>query len=168
LINWGTQLQYKPGNETVLNYSTFIGTVFPDTARRMRYFHNLYAILPLTTKWGLILGTDIGQEETSANDATLKTWFTPQAIIRYKPTSKMAVAMRGEYYSDPNGLVVGYALPDEFKATSLSLNLDYIPFHQTFVRIEGRWLNNQTAVFPKGSDFSENNFSLLFSIAVSL
>jgi hypothetical protein len=80
----------------------------------------------------------------------------------------MAVAMRGEYYSDPNGLVVGYALPDEFKATSLSLNLDYIPFHQTFVRIEGRWLNNQTAVFPKGSGFSENNFSLLFSLSVSL
>ena len=168
LINWGTQLQYKPGNETVLNYSTFIGTVFPDTARRMRYFHNLYAILPLATKWGLILGTDIGQEETSANDATLKTWFTPQAIIRYKPTSKMAVAMRGEYYSDPNGLVVVYALPDEFKATSLSLNLDYIPFHQTFVRIEGRWLNNQTAVFPKDGAFSENNFSLLFSLSVSL
>ncbi|MGL6268617.1 MAG: porin, partial [Chitinophagaceae bacterium] len=168
LINWGTQLQYKPGKEVILNYSTFIGTVFPDSARRMRYFHNLYAILPLTTKWGLIIGTDIGQEQSSANDASLKTWYSPQAIIRYKPSPKMAVAMRGEYYNDPNGLVINFALPGEFKATGLSINLDYIPFHQTFVRIEGRWLKNQTAVFPKDGSFSENNFSLLCSVSVRL
>lgn len=168
LINWGTQLQYKPGTETVLNYSSFIGTVFPDSARRMRYFHNLYAILPLTQKWGLTLGVDIGQEQTSADDAALKTWFSPQAILRYKPSTKMAVAMRGEYYSDPNALVVGYALPDEFKATGISLNMDYAPFQHTLVRIEGRWLKNKTAVFPKDGDFSETNFSLLCSLSVGL
>jgi len=168
LINWGTQVQFKPGPETILNYSTFIGTVYPDSVRRMRYFHNLYAILPLHDKWGLILGIDIGQEETSASDATLKTWYTPQAIIRYKPTPKTAIAMRGEYYSDPNGIVIGYALPDEFKATGISLNLDYNVFKQALVRLEGRWLKNKTAVFPKDGDLSENNFSLLFSLSVRL
>jgi hypothetical protein len=168
LINWGSQVQYKPGSETILNYSTFIGTVFPDSARRMRYFHNLYAILPLATHWGLTLGLDIGQEQTSAFDPALKTWFSPQAIIRYKPSNKMAVAMRGEYYSDPNGLVVSFALPDEFNATGLSLNLDYNPYQKALVRLEGRWLKNNTAVFPKDGGFSENNFSLLCSLSVRL
>jgi len=168
LINWGVQLQYKPNSKTVLNYSSFIGTVFPDTARRMRYFHNMYAILPLSGNWGLTLGLDVGHEETAVNDATLKTWFSPQAIIRFTASPKMAIAMRGEYYSDPNGLVISYALPEEFKATGISLNLDYNPIKQTLVRIEGRWLNNKTAVFPKGGDYSKNNFSLLFSLSVSL
>jgi hypothetical protein len=80
----------------------------------------------------------------------------------------MAIAMRGEYYSDPNAIVVGYALPDEFKATGISLNLDYNVFKQALVRLEGRWLKNKTAVFPKDGDLSENNFSLLFSLSVRL
>jgi hypothetical protein len=166
LINWGTQLQFKPNAKTILNYSSFIGTVYPDSARRMRYFHDLYAILPLHDKWGLILGMDIGQEQKSADDASLHTWFTPQAVIRYKPSMKTAVAIRGEYYSDPNGIVVGYALPDEFKTTGISLNLDYNPFDLAIVRIEGRWLKNKTAVFPKEGGYSENNFSLLFSLSI--
>lgn len=168
LINWGTQIQYKPGTETVFNYSNFIGSVYPDSARRWRYFHNLYAIFPLSNKWDMTFGLDIGQEETSANDAQLQTWFTPQAILRYKPTVPWAIAMRGEYYSDPRGLVIGYALPGEFKVTGLSLNIDYSPVKQTMIRIEGRWLQNISAVFPKDGDLSENNFSLLFSLSVRL
>jgi hypothetical protein len=128
----------------------------------------MYAILPLSGKWELTLGMDVGQEETAANDATLKTWFSPQAIIHFAASPKMAIAMRGEYYSDPNGLVVSFALPEEFKATGISLNLDYNPIKQTLVRIEGRWLNNKTAVFPKGGDFSKNNYSLLFSHSVGI
>ena len=49
----------------------------------------------------MTLGLDIGQEETAVNDAQLQTWFTPQVILRYKPTVPWAFAMRGEYYSDP-------------------------------------------------------------------
>lgn len=168
LINWGTQVQYKPANETVFNYSTFFGSVYPDSARRWRYFHNLFAIFPLSKKWDMTLGFDIGQEETAANDAQLQTWFTPQAILRYKPTEPWAFAMRGEYYSDPRGVVIGYALPGEFKVTGLSLNIDYIPVKQTMIRIEGRWLHNISAVFPNDGDLSENNFSLLCSLSVRL
>ena len=168
LINWGSQIQYKPGTETVFNYSNFIGSVYPDSARRWRYFHNLYAIFPLSNKWGMTVGLDIGQEETAANDTQLQTWFTPQAILRYKPTVPWAFAMRGEYYSDPRGLVIGYALPGEFKTTGLSLNIDYLPVKQAMIRIEGRWLHNISAVFPNDGDLSENNFSLLFSLSVRL
>jgi hypothetical protein len=168
LINWGTQLQYKPGTETLFNYSTFIGSVFPDSSRRWRYFHNLYAIFPLSNKWGMTLGLDIGQEETAVNDAQWQTWFTPQAILRYRPTEPIAIAIRGEYYSDPKGVVIGYALPGEFKATGLSLNLDYIPVKQAMLRMEGRWLHNISAVFPTDGDLSDNNFSLLFSLSLRL
>ena len=168
LLNWGTQIQFKPANETVINYSNFIGTVFPDSARRWRHFHNLYAIFPLSNKWGMTLGLDIGQEEKAVNDAQWQTWFTPQAILRYKPTEPWAFAMRGEYYSDPRGVVIGYALPEEFKATGLSLNIDYTPIKQTMLRFEGRWLHNIDAVFPQDGGLSQNNFSLLFSLSVRL
>jgi hypothetical protein len=36
----------------------------------------------------------------------------------------MSIVMHGEYFNDPNVIVVGYALPGEFKTAGLSLNLD--------------------------------------------
>jgi hypothetical protein len=122
----------------------------------------------MSNKWGMTLGLDIGQEQAAPNDSKWHTWFTPQAIIRYKPTETVAVATRGEYYSDPRGVVIGYALPGEFKATGLSLNLDYTPVKQAMLRIEGRWLHNISAVFPNDGDLSENNFSLLCALSVRL
>ncbi len=42
LMSWGTQIQFKPSDKVLLNYSTFIGTDKPDSARLSRLFHNIY------------------------------------------------------------------------------------------------------------------------------
>ena len=70
LMSYGTQVQYKPNATTTLNYSSFIGTDKPDSARQWRYFHNLYGIFNVTDKFGITAGFDIGSEQ-KANPAVI-------------------------------------------------------------------------------------------------
>ncbi len=77
LMSWGTQIQFKPSEKVLLNYSTFIGTDKPDSARLMRVFHNVYGIFNITDKLGLTLGFDIGTEEKTPSGDGTNTWYTP-------------------------------------------------------------------------------------------
>jgi hypothetical protein len=69
LMSFGTQISYKPTGNVTLNYSTFIGTDKPDSARQMRYYHNIYGIFQLSEKFGLTAGFDIGTEEKNKDNS---------------------------------------------------------------------------------------------------
>ncbi|HEX5652890.1 MAG TPA: outer membrane beta-barrel protein, partial [Chitinophagaceae bacterium] len=71
LMNWGSQVMFKPSGKLMLNYSSFIGTDKPDSNRLWRYFHNLYGVLVLNDKFGLTLGFDFGQEQLNRGSRKL-------------------------------------------------------------------------------------------------
>ena len=52
LMSWGTQIQVKPSEKVLLNYSSFLGPEKPDSVRLWRYFHNLYGIFQVNTEFG--------------------------------------------------------------------------------------------------------------------
>ena len=104
-MSWGTQIQFKPSSKVLINYSTFIGTDKPDSARLSRFFHNIYGIFNITDQLGIIAGFDIGTEEkTKGNDKN--TWYSPVLILRYAFNDKWAVAGRVEHYNDKNGVII--------------------------------------------------------------
>jgi len=74
-LSYGTQLQYKPYSKLLINYSTFIGTDKPDSARQWRYFHNFYGIFNITGKFGIIAGFDIGSEQKEKGSIKMNTWY---------------------------------------------------------------------------------------------
>lgn len=168
LISWGTQVQFKPSGKVTLNYSTFLGTDKPDSARQWRYFHNLYGIFQLNEKLGLTLGFDIGQEQTHKGSHDMNTWYTPVAILRYTPTDKWALAFRGEYYSDEDGVIISTGTANGFKTSGFSANVDYLPVKNIALRVEGRLLNSKDDIFKKAKDLSGSNTALNFSAAISL
>lgn len=47
---FGTQVNYQLNDRINLNWSTFIGSEYPDKQRRMRYFNNFYGIFELSKK----------------------------------------------------------------------------------------------------------------------
>lgn len=167
LMSWGSQIQFKPSSKLTLNYSTFIGTDKPDSARLMRIFHNVYAIFNVTDKFGITAGFDIGTEEKTVSGSGTNTWYSPVGILRYAINDQWALAARVEYYKDEHGVIIATGTPGGFQTTGYSLNLDYSPAKNVVVRVEGRSLNSKDAIFTKGNEQVKTNTQLTGSIAVS-
>jgi hypothetical protein len=159
LMSWGSQIQFKPSSNITLNYSTFIGTDKPDSARLMRIFHNIYGIFNVTEKLGITAGFDIGTEEKGATGNGTNTWYSPVGILRYAFNDQWALAGRVEYYKDENGVIVATGTPKGFQTMGYSLNVDYSPAKNVLVRIEGRTLNSKDAVFIKGNEQVKNEYA---------
>lgn len=167
LMSWGTQIQYKPSNKVLLNYSTFTGTDKPDSNRLSRLFHNVYGIFNVTDKLGVTLGFDIGTEEKAPNSNQKNTWYAPVAILKYSFDNKWAIAGRVEYYNDKNGVIISTTTPNGFQTAGYSLNIDYVPVKNTLVRLEGRTFSSKDKVFTKGTSLVKNNTFVTSSIAIS-
>ncbi len=167
LMSWGTQIQYKPSDKILLNYSTFIGTDKPDSARLMRFFHNVYGVFTLSDKIGLTLGLDIGTEEKTSSGNGSNIWYSPIGILKYTINDQWAVAARAEYYNDENGVIIGTGTPNGFQTTGYSLNIDHSPVKNVSVRVEARALNSKDKIFVKQAGEKRNNTFISGSIAVS-
>jgi len=167
LMSYGTQLQFKPNANITLNYSTFIGTDKPDSARLWRYFHNVYGIFNVTSKFGIIAGFDIGSEQKTKGSNDFNTWYTPVLILKYTVNSKWAIAARGEYYDDRYGVIIASGTPNGFKTAGYSLNVDYAPISNAVIRLEARTLNSKDDIFSTGNGVTNNNTFITSSIAVS-
>ncbi len=166
LLSWGTQVNFKPSEKTNLNYSTFLGSDKPDTARRWRYFHDVYGIFQINSLIGLTFGFDIGMEQKAEHSNALNTWYTPVGILRITPSSKWALALRGEYYHDPHSVIIATGILHGFQTAGASLNLDYLPIKNAVLRLEARTLNSRDPVFPKGAGTSDANTAVTFAMAV--
>lgn len=167
LMSWGTQIQFKPSSKVLINYSTFIGTDKPDSARLSRFFHNIYGIFNITDQLGIIAGFDIGTEEKTKGSNDKNTWYSPVLILRYAFNDKWAVAGRVEHYNDKNGVIIPTGSLNGFQTTGYSLNIDHSPFKNVLVRMEIRSLNSKDKVFAKPSGATDNNTFFTSSIAVS-
>ncbi|MCU0359000.1 MAG: porin [Cyclobacteriaceae bacterium] len=161
---WGSKVSYTIPDGITINWSTFVGTVEPDALRTMRYFSNLYAILPLGDSWKLITGFDIGwqQREKFSND--YDTWYSAVMIMRYAMNPQWAMALRGEYYADKAEVIIENPTGDGFNTFGVSLNLDYHPVPTLYCRLEGRLLNNRELYFLRDGFPESNNPFVVGSI----
>lgn len=164
--SFGTQIKLMPGEIITLNWSTFIGTDDPDTARRMRYFNNFYAQFQFTEKVILIAGFDIGAQQRVKNSSIYDVWFSPVIVGQLSITNQWKIAIRGEYYQDETGIIISTETANGFKTTGFSLNLDYSPTKNVACRLEGRWLNSKDKIFETKSASKNNNFTIGTSIAI--
>ena len=113
----------------------------------MRYFHNFYSIFQLNERLGLTLGFDYGWQQKTKGSSEYDTWYSPVAILKYSPSNKMNVALRGEYYSDKNQVIIATGTPNGFQTWGYSVNLDYNIADNLMWRIEARGLNNKDQSF---------------------
>lgn len=166
LPSFGTQIYYAAHDNVKLNWSTFIGTDDPDSTRRMRYFNNFYSQIQCTKKLSMMLGFDLGIQQQSKNSGNYHTWFGPLLIFQYAFDKKWAIALRGEYYQDPNGVIIPTGTLNGFQTVGSSLNIDYKPHANIACRLEGRWFNSLDDIFQQGSNFVSNNFFIAVSTAI--
>ena len=146
-IGGGTQITFTPSGKVTLNYSTFFGNDKPDSTHQTRIFHNVYGIFKITSKFGVIAGVDYGMEQKSKGSSDWNNWLGTALILQYKPTSKIALAARGEYYMDEKGVIIATGTPKGFKTSGVSANFDYYILDNVLWRIEGKLINSEDAIF---------------------
>lgn len=150
--SFGHQLTYKPNSKITLNSSSFIGNDKPDSTKQIRYFHNLYGIFQLNKKMALVVEFDIGVEQKAKGYKGYNFWYSPVAIVRYIPVDKLAFAIRTEYYSDKNGVMIYSNSPNGFQTVGFSANMDVQITDNVLWRIESRILKSM-----KDKIFIESN-----------
>lgn len=162
----GTQIQFKPSDKILFNSSTFFGNEKPDNAKQRRYFHNFYATFQIQPQLKLAAFFDIGAEKKLATDA-YNTWYSPAVLLRYNLSDKVTLAARAEYYSDEDGVIISSGTPNGFKTTGYSLNLDYAPVSNVWLRVEGRVLASQDAIFTRDDKAVDKSAAITSSLAIS-
>lgn len=163
----GTQLTWKPTDAVTLNSSSFIGTDRPDTARKMRYFHNFYGQFQMNNKWSAILGFDIGAEQQQVSKIKMNVWYSPVLILRYSPSEKTNFAFRTEYYRDVQQVVIGTGTANGFRTKGASLNMDRSLNKHLVWRNEIKWWSSFDKVFEK-RDGRYTDQSWVFTTAFAL
>jgi hypothetical protein len=169
----GTQIQFKPTDKILLNSSTFIGNEKPDSVKQQRYFHDFYATFQISEQFKLAAIFDIGAEKRADvgsainNGDKYNTWFNPTLLMHYNLTDKVSLGARAEYYHDPKGVIISSGTENGFKTLGYSLNLDYAPTNNVFLRVEGRLLDSQDAIFTRANIAKDKSTAITSSIAIS-
>ncbi|WP_276132098.1 porin [Polluticoccus soli] len=163
----GTQLTYTPSDRVTLNYSTYIGDDKPDSLSALRIFHDLYGTFNLTDKFGLTSGIDFGMQERLKQNGW-SNWLGAAIIARYKFSKKTALAARGEYYLDRDGVIIPTTTSDGFNTMGASINFDYYIMKVVLWRVEIKMYDSEDAVFSKeGKELIHTNAAATTSLSIS-
>lgn len=165
--NAGTQVTYTPSPKLSVNYSTFVGSDFPDSVRRWRHFHNFYATFKAASRLTLYAGADFGAQQISKNSNTWHPWYGAVIVARYNFTEKLAAAARAEYFSDRDSVIVNIGHPDGLNAVGGSLNIDYRINKYATWRTESKMLSAPDAIFQTRKTPSRNDVTVTTSLTIS-
>jgi hypothetical protein len=158
----GTQMQFKPAENILLNSSTYFGEGYnlADSLTTDRIFHNFYCVVDWSSNLSSAISFDNGWQEFMS-DSEFHTWWGTSFVTKYNFSSKVSLAGRIEYYDDPDNIII--SATDEFKTTGYSLNLDYKPVNRILLRIEGKMFNASKEIFLNVDDYQKSESMIILS-----
>lgn len=152
----GHQVQYTPNPYLTINSSSFIGNVYPENAKRMRYFHNLYFEYKGETS-AFTFGVDLGaQEQPLMNE--MATWYAFIGQFKYSITNKWDMGLRIEYYQDSERVIINQGVDPVFETLGFSLGVNYSPHELVKLRMEAKSFLSERNVFYQGNTPTSENF----------
>lgn len=164
---FGTQVTYTPNQKIAVNYSTFIGNTQPDSARLMRYFNDVYAILNLSANFQIKACFDFGLQQKSPGSSDYHNWFGPLVIARMNINPVWSITGRAELYHDKNGVIIPTGTDNGFQTQGYSLNVDCKISNNVVWRVEARTLKSKDDVFTEDNEVKNTDTFFTTSIAVS-
>ena len=139
----------------------------PDSTKVRRYFHDFYLHYQANEKLGVIVGFDIGAQVISKGASNYHTWYSSAVIAQYVVNNDLKIAARGEFYNDPNGVIINSSTINGFKTYGYSLNLDYYIIDNLVWRIEARALSSKDKIFTLDQGFSRHNYFATTALAIA-
>ncbi|WP_447642012.1 MULTISPECIES: porin [Chitinophagaceae] len=165
---FGHQWTFKANDKWTFNSSSFIGNDKPDSIRRMRYFHDFFSQYQVSSKFGLIVGLDIGAEQTDKNSSRFYSWYAPIIIATYALTDKWSIAARAEKYRDKYGVIVYRPVSNGTDIYGYSLNIDHTILKKALWRLEVRQLHSPQTSFSENGLYVKNDFFITTLFAISI
>lgn len=162
---FGTQVRFDNNEGTTINWSTFIGSMGPDSIGAWRVYNNFY-MQNEGDNYGMVLGVDVGVQEGprgAVNTGDASGWFTMVGIYRQRISGRWWGNGRIEYFLDDQALVLdrGGAL------LGISLGLDLRIGDRASWRVEGRVLGgNEVRFIQPAGGFSQTNTAVTTALAV--
>lgn len=148
---FGTQLQYRPENNVLFNWSTFAGNETPDSSlTRIRLFNDFGLQMSLSPSWGIAAVIDIGAQKKESGSGW-DFWHGTSLMTRFMADSCWAATGRLEYYIDRKGVIAPTGTFNNFQVFSGSLNLDYAPTPAIVWRAEIRQYFSKDPLYPSRS-----------------
>jgi hypothetical protein len=164
----GTQVQYKPSDAALLNWSTFVGNEQPDSvAARLRIFNDFYGVFTVSPNWSLAVVFDIGLQKR-ATGTSYDSWHAASLMARHIVNTQWAIAARAEYFHDEKGVIIATGTPNNFRTIGGSVNADYAPSPNLLWRIEARLLRSKDPIYPSRAGLNKSDGFIVLSAAISL
>ena len=112
---------------------------------------DVVAAIKLTDEWGLIFNADWGSEDEASvvSPGRHSTWDGISTILTYQPINPLTLALRGEWFEDPQGSRTGTA-QDLWEIT---FDAKYMLSEYIYTRAEYRHDESDARYFTAGKNF---------------
>ncbi len=143
----GTQVEFRPNDNLLLNWNTYIGNERSDLRPNFgnRYFSDIF-MLYSKGKFSATACVYAGlQEQILGSKIENLVWWNANAIAKYQFSPKLALAGRLEHFEDPKGVQIQALTSNPFSSSSSTLGLHLNPAANMMIRLEMRnfWSNNK-------------------------
>ncbi|MFZ4543950.1 MAG: outer membrane beta-barrel protein [Saprospiraceae bacterium] len=160
----GTQIMYQRNKNTLINWSTTLGSASHDAFNDMRAFSNFFVSWQSNPKEQFIASVDIGVQKTATYRGAYRSWFTPSLLYRRKINRDWYTSIRAEYFFDEFEAVTKAVDGFAFDLAGISCNVDYLFTENGMIRLEARLLHASGPYFPSPTEHIKNNRALLLTI----
>lgn len=168
-----TQLEYRPNNQWLFNLNLFGGdeSSIQRPSFRNRWFVDLYAVWKSGSSWSATACAywGIQQVQISPNQQVGKGWGQLNGILQYAWNKKSALAVRAEYFHDPDGIQINSVNPTltGFSTSGFGICYNYQLSKQALFRAEYRnFTSSNQHFYSEKSLFSNTNHLLITNFTV--
>jgi hypothetical protein len=162
----GTQLEYRPSENWVLNWNTYIGSEeSPNRPEfRTRYFSDLYFIYK-KGNWSATGCFYIGLQQRDG--LTSAVWWQANVIGQYSLSKILSIAGRIEYFNDPDQVQIApITNVAGFTSLSSSVGLTLKVTENALLRVEGRTFLSDKNVYERNNEPVKNSNLLAANLTV--
>jgi hypothetical protein len=147
------------GADYTLNYTNFFGHY----QGQRRHFHDVNIQYKISDEWALNLLFDQGWQQ---NVGQTQTFYTYNAIFRYRLNQTQSLSFRYEHYHDPHNLNITEAGSNGlgFKVNGYSVTYDHQLENSALWRVEVRKLHAEQNIFAGKNGEIDHNLVFVTSL----
>ncbi len=153
---FGTQVEYRPGKRWLINLNTYAGNEERpgNLNQRWRYLLDAYIVFNPEGDVGFTASFYSGwQERLEMNVLRTYQWWQANAAVKFKIGQNDFMAMRLEYFRDPQMVMIRPITDTQgFAAGSSTLGYSRRIGQNAMARLEYRYFFSQSAIFLDGQN----------------
>jgi hypothetical protein len=169
-LDFGSQLEFKPGSKWDINWNTYFGdeSSITNPGYRTRYFGDLYATFAPSATWNFSADAYTGwQQRWEGNLFVSRQWWNANACARYGFAPGNSLSARIEHFSDPyQVLVKPVTNASGFILSSASLGYNLSIGDDVLLRMEARYFLSPDEIYPL-RNLTDTNKDLWLTIGLT-